>query len=268
MEDSNKASVWSGIILIAFIFGIIALITSIRLVGTGQIGVVTNFGRVTGRELNEGIHLVKPFGINRVTKYDVKVQKQEAHASAASKDLQDVNSTLVVNYQVEKGKVSEIHKTIGKDFTDKLINPAIQEVFKASTAKYDATQLITNRAGVKRDAYELLKNRLNTYGIVVTDISITNFSFSEDFSKAIESKQVAQQQAEQAKFNAQKAEQDAQAEINRAKGAAEAQRLQQRTLTPLIVQKLFLEKWDGKLPTVTGGQNIMDISSLINTKKK
>lgn len=227
------------------------LLSSTVSVGTGQIAVMTRFGRVTGQELGEGFHVKNPF--DKANKYDVKVQKLEAEAAAASKDLQDVSSTLVINYSLEAGKVSEVHRTVGSSYKEKLIDPAIQEVFKSSTAKFDATTLITERATVKTEAQNLLQERLGKYGIVVNDLSITNFSFSAEFTAAIEAKQVAQQQAQQAVFNAEKAKQDAQAEIEKAKGQAEAQRLQQETLTPLLVQKLYIEKWDGKLPTYMTG---------------
>lgn len=254
-EEAVKRSMPLLLTIIVIPTLLFTLFASITRVGTGEIAVMTRFGRVTGQELGEGIHLKNPF--DKPNKYDVKVQKEEAEAAAASKDLQDVNSTLVLNYSLEAGQVSEIHQNVGKIYKEKLIDPAIQEVFKAATAKYDATTLITDRAGVKKEAYDLLRERLEPYGITVLDLSITNFSFSPEFAKAIEDKQVAQQNAEKAKFNAQKAEQDAQAEINRAKGSAEAQRLQQQTLTPLLVQKQFIEKWDGKLPTYFGGEDLL-----------
>lgn len=267
-KEPELAKSSKGIIALLILtpFLLFTLLASIARVGTGEIAVMTRFGRVTGQELGEGIHLKNP--LDKANKYDVKVQKEQAEAAAASKDLQDVNSTLVINYSLEAGRVSEIHQNVGEIYKEKLIDPAIQEVFKAATAKYDATTLITDRAGVKKEAFELLRDRLDPYGITVLDLSITNFSFSPEFAKAIEDKQVAQQNAEKAKFNAQKAEQDAQAEINRAKGSAEAQRLQQQTLTPLLVQKQFIEKWDGKMPVVVGGEgNLLDISSLIKNKE-
>lgn len=246
------------------IFGVVGLILFLILfnvftttVGTGEIAVMTRFGRVTGQELGEGFHLKHPF--DTPNKYDVKVQKIETAAAAASKDLQDVNSSIVINYELERGKVSEVHRTVGKLYQSKIIDPAIQEVFKASTAKFDATQLITDRSSVKADAYELLRDRLSAYGITVRDLSITNFSFSNEFAKAIEAKQVAQQAAEQAKFNALKAEQDAQAAINRARGEGESQRLIQATVTPLTLQKEAIEKWDGKLPTYMGQGSVFNI---------
>lgn len=231
-------------------------------VGTGEIAVMTRFGRVTGQEFSEGFHFKNP--LDTANKYDVKVQKIETDVAAASKDLQDVNAKVVINYQLEAGKVNEVHQNVGINYQEKVVDPAIQEVFKASSAKFDATQLITDRAGVKAEAYELLKSRLEPYGIFIRDLSITNFGFSREFTKAIEAKQVAQQEAEQAKFNAQRAEQDAQAAINRAKGEAESQRLQQRTLSDEVLQKLFLDKWNGEMPKVVGGEGLLlNVNSLI-----
>lgn len=245
---------------------ITTLFASLTKVGTGEIAVMTRFGRVTGQELGEGLHIKMPF--DKANIYDIKVMKEETSAAAASKDLQDANATLVLNYSLEAGKVSEIHRTVGPLYKEKLIDPALQEVFKASTAQFDATQLITNRPAAKAVAFEQIRDRLKNYGIIVQDLSLTNFSFSTEFAKAIEAKQVAQQEAEKAKFVSQKAEEEARAEVIRATGSAEAQKLQQETLTPLLVQKQLIEKWDGKLPTVTGGNgNLLDIDSLIKARQ-
>jgi regulator of protease activity HflC (stomatin/prohibitin superfamily) len=215
-------------------------------VGTGEIAVMTRFGQVTGQELGEGFHFKNPLDSANV--YDVKVLKEETEATAASKDLQDVNATLVINYRVEAGKVSEVHKTIGILYKEKLIDPSVQETFKGATAKFDATQLITDRAKIKADAYEQLVARLKPYGIVVTDLSITNFSFSEEFSRAIEQKQVAAQEAERAQFN-----------LERARLDAQAQEVQKASLSAELLQKYAIDKWDGKMPTYVGGGSIFNI---------
>lgn len=236
-----------GVGLVAVILW--TLFFSITTVGTGQIAVMTRFGRVTGGELGEGIHVKLP--IDKPNKYDVKVQKQEEKAAAASQDLQDVNSTLVLNYRLEPGRVDEIHRTLGTKYQDKIIAPALQEVFKGTTSKYNATELITERAAVKRDATEALRGRLKPYGINVVGVNLVNFSFSKEFASAIEDKQVAQQRAERARFNLEAARID-----------AEAQQVQALTLSDLYLKKLFLEKWDGKMPQVISGdgqQTIVDL---------
>lgn len=219
------------------------LARSTVMVGTGEIAVMTRFGRVTGQELGEGFHLQNP--LDRPNKYDVKVQKTDAKAAAASKDLQDVHATLVLNYTLEPGSVSEIHQKVGPAYAQKLIDPAVQEVFKAATAAFDATQLITTRAVVKDRATALLRERLRPHGINVTGegLSITNFSFSPEFTQAIEAKQIAQQDAQRARFR-----------LEAAKTDAEAQKAQAATLSEFYLTKLFLEKWDGRLPEVLGSE--------------
>lgn len=241
----------SGKIIIGSIIAIlliITLLTAIRIVGTGQIGVVTQYGKVTGRELTEGMSLVAPWGINSVTIYDIKVQKESVVSTAASKDLQDVSSEIVLNYNLERGSVGRVHQTIGALYVDKIITPAINEVFKSASAEYTASELITERSELKTKAQKTLSERLAPYGIKVSELSIVDFKFSDNFSKAIEEKQVAQQNAERAKFN-----------LDAAYTDAEAQKAQSETLTAEYLQKQAIEKWDGKLPTYMGGGAVFNI---------
>lgn len=238
--------IWIGMAILVFLF--ITLITGIKMVGTGQVGVVTMYGKVTGRELDEGLSFVLPWGIEKVAIYDIKVQKESVRSTAASKDLQDVTSEIVLNYNLERGSVSDIHQKIGVLYVDKVVTPAINEIFKAATAEYTASQLITERSELKTKAQLALTERLARYGIKVSELSIVDFQFSDNFSKAIEEKQVAQQNAERAKFN-----------LEAAKTDAEAQRAQSETLTQEYLQKQAIEKWDGKLPTYMGGGAVFNI---------
>jgi len=246
-NTSNVTRKQVGIVLL-IIVAVIALLTSIRQVGTGQLAVVTRFGKVTNRELAEGIHLVTPFGIDQVSRYDVKVQKDESEVSAASKDLQDVTGTVALNYRIDASRVSQIHQEIGPKFALKLIEPALQETFKATSAKYSASELITNRSEVKSEALKGVKERLEKFGIVVDDLSIVNFKFSTAFAKAIEEKQVAQQNAERSRFNLEAAEID-----------AKAQQAQALTLSPLYLQKQAIEKWNGTMPQYLGNGTVFNI---------
>ncbi len=236
------------IVVVVIIVAIIGLLSSIKVVGTGQVGVVTMYGKVTGRELGEGIAMVLPFGIERVAIYDIKVQKQAVTSTAASKDLQDVSSEIVLNYNLERGSVTKVHQTIGVYYVDKIVTPAINEIFKAASAEYTAAELITQRSALKAKAQQALANRLKKYGINVSELSIVDFKFSTTFSRAIEEKQVAQQNAERAKFN-----------LEAAKTDAEAQRAQSQTLTKEYLQKQAIEKWDGKMPTYIGGGSVFNI---------
>lgn len=233
-----KKWLWA-VVSIVVIWG---LFTAIRAVGTGRVGVVTQYGQVTGRELSEGLAAIWPYGINSVTVYDIKVQKEVSATQAATKDLQDVTAEVVLNYHLNRGEVSKIHQTIGAQYKDRIITPALSETFKGASAKYNASELITERASLKKDVNDQLNARLGKYGIMVDDVSITDFKFSDSFAKAIEEKQVAQQNAERAKFNLEAAQTDAQAQ------AAQAQ-----TLSDAYLKKLAIEKWNGIMPTTVAG---------------
>lgn len=256
MKDSNGnvielsgKKVATGITaVVVIVLLLITLFTSMRFVDTGKIGVVTSFGQVTNRELGEGFSWVAPWGFNSVTEYDIKVQKETASTTAATKDLQDVTAEVVLNFKLNRGDVSKIHQTVGAEYKDKLISPALSETFKGASSKYNAGELITERAALKADVNKELKARLEKYGIVVEDVSITNFKFSDSFSKAIEDKQVAQQNAERAKFN-----------LEAAKTDAEAQKAQSETLSSEYLQKLAIDKWDGIMPQYVGGDSVFNI---------
>lgn len=263
MRHKEQGNVAAGLFGVLLLLGIVTLVTSFRIVGTGEVGVVASYGKVTGRELGEGLSMVAPWGINTVTKYDVKTQKDEVDSQAATKDLQDVNGKLVLNYTLERGEVSHMHQTVGAEYKDKLILPALNEVFKAATAKYNASELITKRAEVKNDVYKGLKDRLEKYGIAVQDVSITNFTFSKEFNKAIEAVQIANQQVAKAKQQLEQAKIDAERKVAQAEGEARAQKLQQQTLTDELLYKQWIEKWDGQLPTYVGGNG-----SILNLPKK
>jgi regulator of protease activity HflC (stomatin/prohibitin superfamily) len=237
-----------GLIIGTIIFALIALFTSFRQVNTGQIGVVTRFGKVTGKEVGEGLHIIMPFGIEQLTIYDVKVAKLSDDIAAATKDLQDVNATIALNYRVEAGAVSGLHQTVGPLFVEKIVEPAVNEVFKAATAQYSAAELLAKRPEVKQTAVEGLKERLSRYGISVDDLSIVNFKFSDTFTKAIEEKQAAEQNVQRARFNLEAAQADSQ-----------AQQVQAQTLSPLFLQKQAIDKWDGRLPTYLGQGSVFNI---------
>jgi regulator of protease activity HflC (stomatin/prohibitin superfamily) len=249
--------------LIGTIIGVIVIVILLlaafpfAFVGAGERGVVfNNVNGVENRILGEGVHFRIPF-VESVTKMSVKVQKNDIKADAASRDLQIVNTDIVVNWHLDAGKVNKVYQNVGdmNAVVDRILAPAVSEVVKASAAKYNAEEIIAQRPLLKKDIDDALMIRVAPYHVVLDDISIINVDFSKEFNDAIEQKQIQEQNAKRAVFIAQQAEQEAQAEVNRAKGAAEAQRLQQTTLTDLLLQKMYLEKWDGHLPTYVAGNS-------------
>lgn len=222
--------------------------TAVVQIDTGQVGVITSFGKVTGKELSEGLNYKLPSPFEKVSRFDVKVQKEVSEAAAASSDLQDVKATLAVNYHLERGRVKDIFQTIGIDYKNRIIEPSIQESFKATSARYTVSELITKRNEVKQITLQMLSERLQVRGIVVDDISITDFAFSPAFAQAVESKQVAQQDAERANFR-----------LESAKREAEAQAVLRTSLNEELLTKMAIEKWDGKMPTYMGSGSVFNI---------
>lgn len=239
------------IVGLAVIILIIVLFGSWFTVGAGEIGVVTRFGEVQ-RVAESGFNFKMPL-IDSVTTMETRIQKEEVTSEAVTKDLQDVKAALALNYSIDKETALKLYKEVGVNYKDNIINPVLHESFKAGTAQYTAEGLITNRSEAKEKILEVVKNRLDGYGIVIADLNITNLSFSDAFNSAIEEKAVAQQQVEKAKQDLERVKIEAEQKIAQAQADAEAQKLQQSTLTDLMIKKMFIEKWDGKMPTTNAG---------------
>ncbi|AUT02504.1 band 7 protein [Nostoc sp. CENA543] len=236
------------------------------IINTGERGVLMKFGEVQQIILGEGLHIIIPI-VNTVEKISVRVQKQEISAEALSKDLQDVFTDVALNWHIIPEAANTTFQQLGtaQQVIDKVINPAIEEVLKAIIAKYTAEEIITKRGVLKAELDNLLTLRLGNYHVAVDDISLVHIHFSERFGEAVEAKQIAEQEAKKAEFIALKAMKQAEAKINLARGETEAQRLIRETLTPDILQKQFIEKWDGKLPKImpNGGLKF-DVSQFLN----
>lgn len=193
------------------------------IVPAGHRGVVLQLGAVSGT-LGEGFHFILPV-IQKVVQVNVQIQKSETNAAAASKDLQTISSKIALNYHVDPETVSRIFQQIGLAYESKVIDPAVQEAVKAITAKYTAEELITKRQQVALEIQELLTNRLRKSNIVVDAFSIVNFEFSQEFNKAIEAKQTAEQLALKAQRDLQRVKIEAEQKITQAKAEAEALRI-------------------------------------------
>lgn len=244
-----------GGLFFVFLFGILKPFV---IVNAGERGVVMRFGKVQDVVFDEGLHPIIPI-VNTVEKLTVRVQKNDVNAEASSRDLQDIKMDVAINWHIEPTSVNKVFQRVGDEdqIVFRIINPAVSEVVKAATAKKNAEEIITKRTELKDEIDSQLKDRLSSYGIGVDDVSLVNISFSPEFAKAIEAKQIAEQEAKRAEFEALKAEKQAQADVNRAKGQAEAQRLQRLTLTAELLQKQAIEKWDGKFPLVLGGEGAL-----------
>lgn len=262
-NGSLKPAKYLGVLL--FLIGVIG--TTTAMIGPGEVGVRVRMGKVNGT-LNSGFHIITPL-VEDVIKMDVKTTKVETTASASSRDLQTVSSALSLQYSVSSETAATLYEEVGLDYKIKLIDPLLQESVKSVTAQYTAEELIRLRPRVKSELEVQVREQLLPWGLIVPSngVSITNFEFSNEFNQAIEAKQVAQQEAEKQKYILQKAEMEAQAAVTKAKGEAEANSIKAKALNSEGGQKVlfreWIEKWDGRLPTVSGGGDlILDLKSL------
>jgi regulator of protease activity HflC (stomatin/prohibitin superfamily) len=249
-----KMIVIAGVILIILVF-----FRPWVQVGAGQRGIVLNFGAVQKQVLEEGLHLRIPV-MQEIALMDVKVQKAETDAAAASADLQDVTSRVALNYHIVPDQANTVYQKIGVQFKERIIDPAILEVVKAVTAKYTAEELITKRPAVSEAMRRNLMDRLIVNNIAVDAFSIVTFSFSKVFTEAIESKQTAEQLALKAKRDLDRIKIEAEQKITAARAEAESLRLQRANISTDLIElrkieanMKAIEKWNGILPQVTGG---------------
>ena len=238
---NNRQLIRVGAVAVSVIVVLIVFVSSYVQIPSGYVGVLTRFGKAIG-ERQPGVSWKVPF-IESVTPMNVQVQKEQVDASAASKDLQTVTTSVALNYHLDHGQVSNVYVNLSADYVDRVISPDIQESTKAVTARYNAEELLSRRAEVADAMTKDLIDKLQPRGIVVDQVSIVNFSFGQEFSQAIEQKQVAQQDAQRAQYTLQKAQLDAQ-----------ANQVQQSALTPEILEQQAIAKWDGHLPTTVAGQ--------------
>jgi regulator of protease activity HflC (stomatin/prohibitin superfamily) len=286
---SNNVKRFTGVITILAVIAVIGVVVATSVfvrVPSGYRGVLMTFGKVEDKVLQEGLNYKMPF-TQTVVLMNVQIQKAESTESTATKDLQEVSTTVAVNYRLDPTRVNEIYKDLREDYVSRVIKPNIEESLKATTAEYRAEELVTKRAVVKSTFDDILVERLSVFNIDVISVSLTDFQFSASFSAAIEAKVIAEQEALQAKntleqirYEAQqqiiqaeaaknatiaRAEGDAFAQIIQANATAKSIKLITEQMTAEYSQYLWLQQWDGQLPVVYSGDGqglILDISQL------
>ena len=268
-----KLMIAAAVLLLVLIFSCIVIIPA------GHTGVVSVFGEVSSDVLQEGFHFKLPW--QSVTKMDNRVVKLEVSTEAFSSDLQTVNTTLAVNYRLNTDMSYSVYKNVGTKYEDTLITPAVNEVLKAIIAKYTAEQSITNRSVISGALIQGLNAKLQDDGLTVTDVNIIDFDFSETYISAIEAKQVAEQTYQKAFVIAfggyllhrgyvcgkiidanaalEVAKIDAEAVEYAGQKEAAANQAIASTLTNQLVEYYKIQQWDGKLPTVSGGNSLITI---------
>ena len=261
-------------------------------VSSGHVGVVRTLGAVNPDPLPEGFSLKMPF-VDSVEEVDIRLRKADDQATAASRDLQVVSTEVAVQYSLIASVVPKTYQKIGRRSVveDALIRPAIQESVKAVTAQYTAEQLVTRRAEVKSEIQEALRKFIDDTlqqkdavgALNLDNVAITDFQFSSEFNRAIEMKVKAEQEALQAENEKVRrvTQAEAAAEERKLAADAEAYQIEQESIAraeairreaealrdnPALIELRIAEKWDGQLPTFTGGDAIplLNVDSIRN----
>lgn len=252
----NKKVKVKIILLTLIVIILLVLVASFKTIRSGEVGLRVRFGKIVDSSLTEGINFKIPI-IEKIVKVNIKVQKTEITNEASTKDMQVIKTTVAVNYKVAPKYASKLYKTVGNSYEETILKPAIQESVKSAIAQYNSEEITTKRGEVSTNCLETIQKKVKKYGIIIEDFNLTNFDFSREYTKAIEEKQVAEQNLEKAKLEAEK-------KITQAEAEKKANELLQETLTDKVLKDKFIDKWNGELPKVSNGNSIFDISSLMN----
>ena len=240
--------------VVALFIGMIIFFAGTTIVPTGHIGVVTLYQNVQDKYLDAGFHWIKPF-VEDVHNIDVRTQKYSNTVEGSAKDLQIVNMTMSINYQVKPEKVTELYTKVGKHYNDVILNPALQSSLKASMAQFTAEEMITKRADVADKITEELNARLDEY-FLISAVNLENIGFTDEYNKAIETKTTNQQKAEAEKAQLEIIKVQNEQKINTAEAEAKVRELQSQSVTDksleqlrLEIQREMIQKWSGNFPT-------------------
>ncbi len=212
-------------------------------IDTGERGVVLRFGKLTGIA-DEGLHIKVPF-IDRVEKLSVRDNNLAIKSEVSSSDIQTIMVEVGLVYSLDPLKVDKIYQTYGANIEETLIRPTLAEKINAIIAQYPIEAFVEKRTEISNRINNAFSEQVAGSGILVRNLLIVNHDFSDDFNKAIEDKKIAEQGALTAGFT-----------LERMKLEAEAQKIKQQSLSPMVLQEMAINKWNGKLPEYFSGSQL------------
>lgn len=237
---------------------LVLMFSSYFIVSPGEVAIKTRLGRIAD-SYAEGIHLKLPL-VDSIVRFSIQIRRADIKTQAFSKDLQTMNAHLVVNHRIQKGTVISVYRNLGPKYVMTVVDPTVQEIFKSIAARFSAERIIADRNLLVEEINASAKEKLMKQEIIVTDISVVDLDFTDQFLKAVEDKQVAEQQAMMSEKLVLKAKRDAEQQIAKSYGEAEALRMQREQVTPALIelrkvdaQLKAIEKWNGVLPGYAGG---------------
>ncbi len=261
MKKFNAVQIGGGAIgaIIILFFLLIAAFDSYFTVSAGTSAIKLRFGKVIG-SYEEGFHLKMPF-IDRVEKFSIRIKKDVVGTEAFSKDLQTVKVALAINHRIQPDTVISIYRNLGPDYVKTVLTPMAEEWIKAIVAKYSAESLISNRVEVTKELDKVLKETMAQKQVIISDIAIVDFDFSSQFLRAVEEKQIAEQEAKRATNLVEKVKKEAEQQVLKAQAEAESLKLQRQAVTPDLIklrqveaQLKAIEKWNGVMPNYMAGE--------------
>lgn len=270
-EPARRAGPWlNPVRLVLLLLALLLVSQFFVVVPAGSRGVLLRFGAVQERVLEEGLHPLLP-GVESVRPLSVRVQSLSVRSEAASRDLQDVKAEVTLSWHLRPERVAAIYGQLGEEeaIVRAVVEPAIDDSLQAVVARLTAEELITERAALKQGLAELLRERLAANYLALDAVDLVQLDFSPGFRQAVEAKQVAEQDARRAEYEALMAQRLAQARVHQAEGEARAQQLLQAGLTPELLEHQRIERWNGRLPLVVSREPVrgLNLKALLKAER-
>ena len=253
--NKEKQSLILAVVILFIVF--VMFCNPMAIVGVGERGVKVTLGRVSPQSYSEGVHFVTPF-ISKIKVMNVKTQKVNIATEVYTKDIQQAKISYVINYNLMPQYAHQMYREVGMNYVDNILMPVVEGNIKDVIGRWNAQDLVANRAVATADILAKLQNQLKERYINITSFQIIDINYSEVFEKAIESKVTAEQEALKAKNKTVQVEEEARQKLISAQAEAQSMKIRATALTQnkALVEYEAVQKWDGKLPEYMMGNSI------------